>query len=214
MVMDTTRSTGRWLSAERATKMFDRLTGLGATYVELRAMSCDSNTVRLRDGSMDAAVPAQDLGVTLRVLADGAWGVHSTTDLDSVYAQGEETLRVARAVAARRAAGEPMVELAEVPVITDEVVWAPKGDVRDLDLDARLDAMKAVDNAMGSNSPYLHLPPAKRAGLAVYCALHAAGLERGRRDLLAKALILCADTLPLLRERLLDSFEDGLDPLN
>ncbi|MBV18885.1 MAG: hypothetical protein CMA56_03365 [Euryarchaeota archaeon] len=78
----------------------------------------------------------------------------------------------------------------------------------------RLDAMKAVDNAMGSNSPYLHLPPAKRAGLAVYCALHAAGLERGRRELLAKALILCGDTLPLLRERLLDSFEDGLDPLN
>ena len=146
MVMDTTSSTGRWLSAERATKMFDRLTNLGATYVELRAMSCDSNVVRLRDGSMDAAVPAQELGVTLRVLADGAWGVHSTTDLDSVYAQGEETLRVARAVAARRPAGEPQVELAEVPVITDEVVWAPKGDVRDLDLDARLDAMKAVES--------------------------------------------------------------------
>ena len=145
MVMDTTSSTGRWLSAERATKMFDRLSNLGATYVELRAMSCDSNVVRLRDGSMDAAVPAQDLGVTLRVLADGAWGVHSTTDLDSVYAQGEETLRVARAVAARRPAGEPQVELAEVPAITDEVVWAPKGDVRDLDLDARLDAMKAVE---------------------------------------------------------------------
>ena len=66
MVMDTTSSTGRWLSAERATKMFDRLSNLGATYVELRAMSCDSNVVRLRDGSMDAAVPAQDLGVTLR----------------------------------------------------------------------------------------------------------------------------------------------------
>ena len=30
-------------------------------------------------------------------------------------------------------------------MITDEVVWAPKGDVRDLDLDARLDAMKAVE---------------------------------------------------------------------
>ena len=31
-------------------------------------------------------------------------------------------------------------------MITDEVVWAPKGDVRDLDLDARLDAMKAVES--------------------------------------------------------------------
>ena len=135
MVMDVSPSTGRWLDAERASSMFDRLTGLGATYVELRAMSCDSNTVRLRDGSMDAAVPAQDVGVTLRVLADGAWGVHSTTDLSSVYAQGEDTLRVARGVAARRPTGEPMVELAEVPIVTDEVVWAPNGDVRDLGLD-------------------------------------------------------------------------------
>ena len=77
----------------------------------------------------------------------------------------------------------------------------------------RLDEMKEVDKALGSDSPYLHLPPAKRAGLAVYCALHAHGLERGRRDLLAKALILCADTLPLLRERLLDTYEHGVEPL-
>ena len=119
MVMDARQPAERWLNAERASSMFDRLSGLGATYVELRAMSCDSNTVRLRDGSMDAAVPAQEVGVTLRVLADGAWGVHSTTDLDSVYDQGVETLRVARAVAARRPAGEPKVELAEVPIVTD-----------------------------------------------------------------------------------------------
>ncbi|MBL72502.1 MAG: hypothetical protein CMB41_05035 [Euryarchaeota archaeon] len=78
----------------------------------------------------------------------------------------------------------------------------------------RLDAMKAVDETLGSDSPYLHLPPAKRAGLAVYCALHAKGLERGRRALLAKALILCDDTLPLLRERLLTTYEHGLEPLS
>ena len=76
-----------------------------------------------------------------------------------------------------------------------------------------LDAMKAVDQAMGCSSPYLHLPPAKRAGLAVYCALHAKGLERGRRALLAKALILCDDTVPLLLERLLSTYEHGLEPL-
>ena len=152
MVMDASQPAGRWLNAERASTMFGRLTNLGATYVELRAMSCDSNTVRLRDGSMDAAVPAQDVGVTLRVLADGAWGVHSTTDLDSVYAKGEETLRVARAVAARRPTGEPMVELAEVPVVTDSIVWTPDGDVRDLDLDARLDAMRAVEDE-GKDDP-------------------------------------------------------------
>ena len=86
----------------------------------------------------------------------------------------------------------------------DSVMW---------DAAQRLDAMKAVDEELGNDSPYLHLPPAKRAGLAVYCALHAKGLERGRRALLAKALILCTDTLPLLLERLLDTYEHGLEPL-
>ena len=86
----------------------------------------------------------------------------------------------------------------------DSVMW---------DAAQRLDAMKAVDEELGNDSPYLHLPPAKRAGLAVYCALHAKGLERGRRALLAKPLILCDDTLTLLRERLLDTYEHGLEPL-
>ena len=86
----------------------------------------------------------------------------------------------------------------------DSVMW---------DAAQRLDAMKAVDEELGNDSPYLHLPPAKRAGLAVYCALHAKGLERGRRALLAKALILCDDTLPLLLERLLSTYEHGLEPL-
>ncbi|DAC34241.1 MAG TPA: hypothetical protein D7I05_04535 [Candidatus Poseidoniales archaeon] len=78
----------------------------------------------------------------------------------------------------------------------------------------RLDAMAAVDKAMGVESPYMHLPPVKRAGLAMYSALHSAGLERGRRGVLATVLVLCDDTIPLLRDRLLEEFDEGLDPVS
>lgn len=77
----------------------------------------------------------------------------------------------------------------------------------------RLDAMAAVDETMGAESPYVHLPPVKRAGLAMYSALHSAGLERGRRSVLASVLVLCDDTIPLLRDRLLDEFDEGVDPV-
>jgi len=77
----------------------------------------------------------------------------------------------------------------------------------------RLDAMTAVDKAMGVDSPYVHLPPVKRAGLAMYSALHSAGLGRGRRGVLATVLVLCDDTIPLLRDRLLEEFIEGLDPV-
>ena len=83
--------------------------------------------------------------------------------------------------------------------------------IRDADL--RLHAMKGVNKALDVDSPYLHLPPVKLAGLAVYSALHAAGLERGVRGRMAEALVLCEDTIPLLRERLLDDFDEGLDPV-
>ena len=74
--------------------------------------------------------------MTLRVLADGAWGVHSTTDLDSSMPKGRNASvsPVRWPLAGPRES--PMVELAEVPVITDDVVWTPNGDLRDLDLDA------------------------------------------------------------------------------
>ena len=145
MVLDRRSGTHRWLDGARAASMFDRLTGMGATYVEVRAMSCDSTSISVRDGAMESAVPAQDVGVTLRVLADGAWGTHSTTDIESVYAQGEATLKLARAVAARRSSSTDGVSLAEVPIVQDEVHWTPHGDVRDLDLEERLDAMAAVE---------------------------------------------------------------------
>ena len=44
--------------------------------------------------------------MTLRVLADGAWGVHSTTDIASLADQIEPTARLAKAVAKRRSPGE------------------------------------------------------------------------------------------------------------
>lgn len=90
---------------------------------------------------------------------------------------------------------------------------APYVDDLIRDAAVRLDGMRHVDTERGVDSPYLHLPPVKRAGLAVYSALHAEGLERGRRAGLATTLVLCDDTIPLLRERLLEAFEEGLDPV-
>lgn len=152
MVLDRSASTQRWLNDDRAAAMFDRLIGQGATYVELRVMSCDSTSVSVRDGALESAVPAQEVGVTLRVLANGAWGTHSTTDLDSVYGRGEEALSLARAVAARRRKGGEGAALAEVPIQQDEVHWAPSGDVRDLDLDERMEAMASMESEAKEDS--------------------------------------------------------------
>ena len=73
-----------------------------------------------------------------------AWGVHSTTDLASLSDQIESTTRLAKAVAKRRSSNERPIGLAEVPVLQDETHWRSKLDVRDTNLDQKMDLMNDI----------------------------------------------------------------------
>jgi TldD protein len=101
-------------------------------------MAITDSSVAIRDGKLERAIPGQEIGVTMRILADGAWGVHSTTDLHSLPGQVESTVRLAKAVAARRSSKDRQVALAEVPIMENEVHWKSKKDVRNTDLDTKL----------------------------------------------------------------------------
>ncbi len=136
-----TPSTGRYLETERVREALDAATDYGATYAEVRVVSLTESTVAMRDGQLERAIPGQELGMTLRVLANGSWGVHSTTDLASLNDQIESTTRLAKAVAARRAKGEKPIGLAEVPIFEDEHHWKSTLDVRHTELDAKIEHM-------------------------------------------------------------------------
>ena len=136
-----TPSTGRYLETERVLEALDAATDYGATYAEVRVVSLTESTVAMRDGQLERAIPGQELGMTLRVLANGSWGVHSTTDLASLNDQIESTTRLAKAVAARRAKGEKPIGLAEVPIFEDEHHWKSTLDVRHTELDAKIEHM-------------------------------------------------------------------------
>ena len=134
-------STGRYLDQDQVRKALGHAQELGATYAEVRVMSLTDSTVAMRDGVLERAIPGQELGMTLRVLADGAWGVHSTTDLASLNDQIESTTRLAKAVAARRSPKDRAVALADVPIIVDEQHWRSVLDVRHTELDVKMELM-------------------------------------------------------------------------
>ena len=136
-----TPSTGRYLETERVREALDAATDYGATYAEVRVVSLTESSVAMRDGQLERAIPGQELGMTLRVLANGSWGVHSTTDLASLNDQIESTTRLAKAVASRRATGEKPIGLAEVPIFEDEHHWKSTLDVRHTELDAKIEHM-------------------------------------------------------------------------
>ena len=142
---DSILSSGRMLDQDKTRISLELASSLGADYAEIRLVSETTNTASLKDGKLERAIPGQEVGVTLRILADGAWGVHSTSDIVSIHQQIESTVRLAKAVAARRASSELPVQLAEVPIIQDEIHWKSVKDVRDTDLDTRIEMMLAID---------------------------------------------------------------------
>ncbi|MCH1540034.1 MAG: TldD/PmbA family protein [Candidatus Poseidonia sp.] len=147
-----TPSTGRYLDQERIGRALDNATQHGATYAEVRLVAFTQSSVAMRDGALERAIPGQELGLTLRVLADGAWGVHSTTDISSLSEQIESTTRLAKAVAARRSSGDSPVGLAEVPILQDEIHWKSKLDVRHTELDTKMEMMNELfEGASGHN---------------------------------------------------------------
>ena len=142
---DTLRDCGRLLDYNRITSALDLATSLGSQYADVRLVSETTNSASLKDGELERAIPGQQVGVTLRILADGAWGVHSTSDIKSLPGQIESTFRLAKAVAARRSPSDLPVGLAEVPIIQDEIHWKSLKDVRETDLDTRIEMMTAID---------------------------------------------------------------------
>ena len=56
----------------------------------------------------------------------------------------ESTVKLARAVASRRGIKDKPVSLAEVPIIEDSIHWNPSKDVRNTELDEKLEHLKVL----------------------------------------------------------------------
>ena len=136
----------RYLDVDKINKSLDKVTDNGATYAEVRLVAYTDYSVSMRDGQLERAIPGQEIGATIRVLADGAWGVHSTTDIASLEQQMNPTLNLARSVAARRSSKDRAISLAEVPIIEDSIHWKPKKDVRNTELSERLEHMRLFNS--------------------------------------------------------------------
>lgn len=134
----------RYLDRTKMNNALSNALSFGASYAEIRLMAETTSSVRLKDGQLEHAIPGQEIGATLRILADGAWGVHSTTDVSNIPNEIEATVRLAKAVAARRPSSSNPIQLAEIPIYQDEIHWKSKKDVRNTDLDTKLSMLDSI----------------------------------------------------------------------
>ncbi len=92
----------RYLDAQKIGRAIDIALQEGAQYAEARLVALTETDIRMKDSQIESAVPGQQVGLTLRVLVDGSWGIHSTTDYDQIHEQVPSTEKLAKAVANRR----------------------------------------------------------------------------------------------------------------
>ena len=134
----------RYLDEDKIRSALQNASDFGASYAEVRLVSITDSSVATRYGQLERAIPGQEVGATMRILADGAWGVHSTTDIESIPSQVESTVRLAKAVAQRRSSKDKPVSLAEIPIIEDSVHWEPEKDVRATELAEKLEHLNVL----------------------------------------------------------------------
>jgi TldD protein len=98
-----------------------RAADLGAQHADFRAEMVRGQRIRLSDARLETLLDADDLGLAVRVVVDGAWGFAATVDLtpEAAMRAAEQAVDVAR-VAAPMAAER--IELADEPG-HGEVTW-------------------------------------------------------------------------------------------
>ncbi|MGF6888368.1 TldD protein [Nocardia sp. GAS34] len=90
----------------------------GAGYADLRVHRQVRQSIRLRDGRVEAVTDSIDLGFAVRVIVDGTWGFASHADLSPATA-AQVARRAVTVATTLRALNRERVELADEPVYGD-----------------------------------------------------------------------------------------------
>jgi len=117
---------------ELAGAALQRAKDLGATFAEFRLERIRSESISLRDGTLESARDDEDLGLAVRVIHDGTWGFAAGVALttDEAVRVAEQAVHMAQV--SRPINSEP-IELADEPVY-DDVHWVSSYEIDPLSL--------------------------------------------------------------------------------
>ncbi|MCM6775425.1 TldD/PmbA family protein [Nocardia sp. CDC159] len=107
--------------AELADAALTAARAAGAEHADLRVHRLVTQSIRLRDGRVEAVRDATDLGLAVRVIVDGTWGFASHADLSPATA-AEVARRAVTVATTLRALNRERVELADEPIY-DNARW-------------------------------------------------------------------------------------------
>lgn len=111
-----------------------------ADYADIRVSKTQNTVLIMKDGKINEIRSGSDLGVCMRVLKNGAWGLSYTTRLDRLDQMAEAAVRLAKSL-------ESDVQLAPYEVKTDKVKSKAKLSPVDVSFEEKKEAMQDVEKA-------------------------------------------------------------------
>src|ERR671937_1541781 len=142
------REVGRvTFSRDLAARALDTARVRGATYADVRYVRRSAEQMAVRNGHVDSVTGSEEMGFSVRAVADGAWGFAASPQLTLAEADriGAAAVEIARASALVKRAD---VRLAPCTAARATYRTPIEIDPFEVPLDARLDLLLRADAAM------------------------------------------------------------------
>ncbi|UCE38103.1 MAG: TldD/PmbA family protein [Thermoplasmata archaeon] len=119
----------------------------GATYCDVRIGNIKGTSIEVKDGDLKKSSSGEEMGAGIRVLYKGVWGFFSTNEVskESLKKALYDALEMAKS--GSRVAKE-RVELSEVKVIQNKVVWKPKNNPHDVPIADKYKILAEMDRTI------------------------------------------------------------------
>lgn len=116
-----------------------------AEYIELRYENLKKTRLTLKDGVFTNFTEKLNMGVAVRVLANGAWGFASTSNLDKLQDAIKEAYKLAKASAETK---KEKITLAEIKPVEDFVESKMKIKPREVDIEEKVNHLKELEKLL------------------------------------------------------------------
>jgi len=129
---------------EYTDRALNTATASGATYADIRVIRSETEAITVKNGVVQGLTQDESVGFGVRVIADGAWGFASSSQLTDAEIDRVAALAVQIAKASARANKEP-VDLGPPEVHVDTYVTPHKIDPFTVSLEDKISLLLAAD---------------------------------------------------------------------
>ena len=126
--------------------VLDKISGLNASYAEIRTQENGNTFITVRDGQVEAVSLSTEKGAAIRVLAKGAWGFSTTNSL----ARGDLEKAAKSALKMAQVAGQSVrepVKLAPVKAVEGKARVKFKKDPRKVDISTKIKNLLNINSS-------------------------------------------------------------------